>query len=610
VPDFQSIPGVPELWELTLGEPAVRVAFVDGPADLAHPCFEGADIEVLPPSWLPREGEELADGSVEGRFEHGTWVASVLFGRHGSDVTGLAPGCKGLLIPSLRGDMAELDAANTARTIESAVDAGAGVVLLEQCLPSLSGDVDVLLKRVLRRTTQEGVLVIAGAGNEYGRCTCFPAAAPEVLAVGAYDDDGHVFGFSNWGPEYEGHGLVAPGGNITGALPGGGTKVHRGTSCSGPVAAGIAALLVSLQVKRGAAPDPLGVRDALLRTAAPCLARDTDGEPRRCIAGRLDVPAATQLVLSQLRSTVRTPAPAARASATVGVGASSADSAGSPVQPSVFALGTIGYDFGSEPRRDAFARFMATDDGGPADARDERRVLGHLAAQPADAAALIWTLSLERAPIYALEPVGPYAARIHERFVSLLAGQRAQPGDPAFVERVSLPGRLTDRRVELLSGEVVPVVELDALRGLHGLDVAALADAAVAHLRPSGASGETLREALREFLTQVHVDLANVGCTSAQRALNYAATNAYQVADSFAAALARRMVLDTVDTQRSAFCRVDSDCWDVRLRFFDPDNGSRSRRLFRFTVDVSDVLPVTVGEIRAWSESAAARAAA
>jgi len=613
VPDFASIPGIPELWALTLGEPAVRVAIIDGPADLTHPCFEEADIEILPPSWLPREAEEVAPGAVEARLEHGTWVASVLFGRHGSDVSGLAPDCRGLLIPCLRGDLAELDPVSIVRAIDSAAAAGADVVIVELCLPSLSGDIDDLFKRALRHAAQSGVLVVAASGNEEGHCSCFPAASPDVLAVGAYDDDGRVYGFSNWGPDYEGHGLVAPGGNITGAIPGGGTKAHKGTSCSGPVVAGVAGLLLSLQAQRGAVPDPPGVGRALLRTAAPCSARDTDGEPRRCIAGRLDVVAATQLVLSELPPPVRAPARAAAATAT-GAVTSSADAGGPELTGAgagklVFALGTIGYAFGSETRRDSFERFMAADDAGPANARDVRRMLDHLAAHPADAGALTWTLSLERAAIYAVEPVGPYATGIHAQLVVLLAGQLALD-DRARVERVSLPGRLTDRRVELLSGEVVPVVELDGLRGLHGLNVAALADAAVAHMDPSAASGEPLRRALHEFLTRVYVDMSNLGCTSAQRALNFAATNAYQAAESFAAALARGMVLDTIDTQRSAICRQDSDCWDVRLRFFDPDNGRRARRLSRFTVDVSEVVPVTLGEIRVWSESAVARAAA
>jgi hypothetical protein len=38
------------------------------------------------------------------------------------------------------------------------------------------------------------------------------------------------------------------------------------------------------------------------------------------------------------------------------------------------------------------------------------------------------------------------------------------------------------------------------------------------------------------------------------------------------------------------------------LRFFDPENDRRARRVFRFTIDVSDIMPVTLGDVRSWTE--------
>jgi hypothetical protein len=63
------------------------------------------------------------------------------------------------------------------------------------------------------------------------------------------------------------------------------------------------------------------------------------------------------------------------------------------------------------------------------------------------------------------------------------------------------------------------------------------------------------------------------------------------------------MQLDCITTERSPFCRKDSDCWDVKFKFFDPENDRRARLVSRFTVDVSDVYPVLVGPFRTWSES-------
>jgi len=62
------------------------------------------------------------------------------------------------------------------------------------------------------------------------------------------------------------------------------------------------------------------------------------------------------------------------------------------------------------------------------------------------------------------------------------------------------------------------------------------------------------------------------------------------------------MQLDSIDVVRSPFCRKDSDCWDVKLKFFDPENDRRANRVLRYTIDVSDIMPVTLGTPRLWDE--------
>jgi len=63
------------------------------------------------------------------------------------------------------------------------------------------------------------------------------------------------------------------------------------------------------------------------------------------------------------------------------------------------------------------------------------------------------------------------------------------------------------------------------------------------------------------------------------------------------------MELDTIEVEKSPFCRYGSECWDVKLKFFDPENGRRAKRVFRFTIDVCDRTPVTLGEVRSWAVS-------
>jgi hypothetical protein len=42
---------------------------------------------------------------------------------------------------------------------------------------------------------------------------------------------------------------------------------------------------------------------------------------------------------------------------------------------------------------------------------------------------------------------------------------------------------------------------------------------------------------------------------------------------------------------------MDSDCWDVQLSFFDPENDNRARVILQSTIDVSDELPVQLAPI-------------
>ena len=52
--------------------------------------------------------------------------------------------------------------------------------------------------------------------------------------------------------------------------------------------------------------------------------------------------------------------------------------------------------------------------------------------------------------------------------------------------------------------------------------------------------------------------------------------------------------LDTIAVSKSPYCRMDSDCWDVQITFFDPSNVLRARSVYQFTIDVSDEMPVSL----------------
>ncbi|MGK7926857.1 MAG: PatA/PatG family cyanobactin maturation protease [Spirulina sp.] len=275
----------------------------------------------------------------------------------------------------------------------------------------------------------------------------------------------------------------------------------------------------------------------------------------------------------------------------------------------IYAIGTLGYDFGTEARRDSFKQLMppATINNVeiPANPYDARQMVDYLAANLSEAKSLIWTLNMELTPIYALEPEGSFARDVYAAFQELLSGEVEAEDAEEYIERVSIPGRLTGRTVKLFSGQVVPVIEPQSPRGIYGWKVNTLVGSALdaVRLEQADAQEEQMRRSLRSFLNRVYYDLRNLGQTSQDRALNFAATNAFQAAQAFADAVAAGMELDSIVVQRSPFCRIDSDCWDVQLKFFDPENSRRAKRVYRFTIDVSDLIPVTLGEVRSWSSA-------
>jgi hypothetical protein len=109
------------------------------------------------------------------------------------------------------------------------------------------------------------------------------------------------------------------------------------------------------------------------------------------------------------------------------------------------------------------------------------------------------------------------------------------------------------------------------------------------------------KEQLSNFLNRVYYELRNRGIESHERAINYAATNAYQMKEVFDDAYKENLFLNKISAESSPVCRPDSDCWDVILEFFNPkERLTVARKLYRYTIDVSDLMPVTVGALRSW----------
>ena len=640
-----TIPGLKELQKQTKGAAEITVAILDGVVDTDHPCFNGADLTRLPT--LVQHQATAGQMST-----HGTHIASLIFGQPNSEIPGIAPQCRGLLVPVFAEDNRKLSQLDLARAIEQAAENGAKVINISGGALTDMGEAEDWLIRAVEMCNERNILLVAAAGNDGCECLQVPAALPAVLAVGAVDARGHPLDFSNWGETYQSQGILAPGENILGAKPGGGTVQLSGTSFAAPIVAGVAALLLSLQVQRGETPNPHAVREAILKSALPCQYADSENEPK-CLAGLLNISGAIkQLTGETMSESVETQATveasgcgcggtpetpeaerqklelsAATSAPVIPVaqipnpvitsqGVSMPETTNKPVTPSqaaepaggiVYAIGTLGYDFGSEARRDTFKQLMPTAVIGgievPSNPYDARQMVDYLADNLSEAKSLIWTLNLELTPIYAIEPLGSFSREVYAALQELLSGQVQAEDSPEYIERVSIPGRITGRTVRLFSGQVVPVIEPDSPRGIYGWHINTLVSAAIEAVgaEQTEAQESQMRRTLSSFLNRIYYDLRNLGQTSQDRALNFAATNAFQAAQTFSEAVGAGMELDSINVSKSPFCRLDSDCWDVQLKFFDPENSRRARKIFRFTIDVSDLIPVTLGEVRSWS---------
>lgn len=284
-----------------------------------------------------------------------------------------------------------------------------------------------------------------------------------------------------------------------------------------------------------------------------------------------------------------TPAPTADVSPSQ---VEASQSTGSPQL--VFALGTLGVDFGSEARRDSLMQHM---DGNP---NDHAQLLAYFENNPDQAAAVIWTLSLDATPIYAVMPHGPYASSVYEILREFLNGQLTEG-----VERVSIPGVIVGQ-ARLMSGQTVPVI-IPEQRCMYSWSTIALVEAVCGKPPAKSAKADEQEaygrqaEGVTNFLRRIYHELRNLGISSQKRAMNYAGANVANANNIFETALKKKLELHSIDVAPSPVCRPESDCWDVNLLFFDPENVLRAKTVYQFTVDVSDACPVMVGQVRSWS---------
>lgn len=232
--------GAPSAWDVHRGAATVRIAVVDSGVDVAHPDLTGRVSDTY----------NAVDGGADVTDEvgHGTFVAGVAAasGDNGIGIAGASMGASVMAV-KVANSSGEVWSDAEAAGIVWAADRGANVINLSLG----SATPDQVESDAVAYAVSKGVLVVAAAGNDGVTTPNFPAAYPNVVAVGATDAAGHRASFSQYGTWVT---VAAPGTAITSTAPANGSSFFQpgydtsdGTSFSTPLVSAQAALLWSLR---------------------------------------------------------------------------------------------------------------------------------------------------------------------------------------------------------------------------------------------------------------------------------------------------------------------------------------------------------------------------
>ena len=219
---------MPVAWDLLTDATSQVVAVVDTGVDAGHPDLTGR---------LVGGFNAVAPGSAPSdEAGHGTFVAGVIAANtsNGTGVAGVTWNGRVMPVKVFAGPLA-FDS-DIASGIVWAVDHGARVVNLSLGGPGESP----LLQAAVRYATDRNIVVVAASGNDGNDTPQYPAAFPEVVAVGATDAAGKLVDFSSYGEWLD---LAAPGFDVVSTAPGNNYAIGDGTSFAAPIVAGVAAMV-------------------------------------------------------------------------------------------------------------------------------------------------------------------------------------------------------------------------------------------------------------------------------------------------------------------------------------------------------------------------------
>ncbi len=281
-----------KLWTYTKGEGAV-VAVIDTGVDYTHEDLVGniwVNTKEIPSNGIDDDANGFIDdvrgwdfvkdgglncaSSEDCKDEdndpsdhngHGTHVSGIIAAveNNAKGISGIAPLAKIMPVRAgySVGFSAYLKTSDIIDALTYAINNNADVINMSFAGADLS-----VLGDILGLADKLGIVLVAAAGNSTSSTPTYPAALPEVIAVGALDNDNTQASFSNYGDWVD---IAAPGTWILSTTPGNQYEYKSGTSMASPCVAGVAALIKAKNKLQK--PDTETVQSLLISSAAETL---------------------------------------------------------------------------------------------------------------------------------------------------------------------------------------------------------------------------------------------------------------------------------------------------------------------------------------------------
>lgn len=225
-----------DIWEFIEQEQTVNIAVIDTGVDYNHPDLKNRVKEELGYDFVNDDDDAMDDNG------HGTHVTGIIAAEANNEegIVGIVGELDVNIIPIKVLDKDGVGYSDTiAKGIEYAVEKGADIINLSLGGTEKDEDIDEAVKKAL----DEGVLVIAAAGNDKRNCDEYtPAGVDGVYTIAASNVLNRTTRFSNFGESIN---ITAPGAKILSTVPNGGYEAWDGTSMAAPVASGVAAMLMA-----------------------------------------------------------------------------------------------------------------------------------------------------------------------------------------------------------------------------------------------------------------------------------------------------------------------------------------------------------------------------